>query len=167
MRTHKRIVMFVGIGVCLGLVLWFGFLAKSIRAYQAGTARLSKAPRIESCVQHVTLVKAELVNRGAHQEVELELRNDAYIGIVALAIETTVGKEQHKVIASGFSPDQPPVVILQPQGMKKFSIGNLSQDSPIKIASVTFSDGTEEGCEDGLKTMRQVNELNKKRGREK
>jgi hypothetical protein len=167
MRTHTKMVMFVVIGVCIGAGVWFGFMSSS-RASQSNPVRLSKLPPIKSCVEHVKLVKAELVDQGDFQVATLELENQAYVGVIAVSIETVVGKVKHSVVESGFSPDKPPLIVIPPHERKTLTIGNLGANSPIRIASVAFSDGTEEGCESSLKTMRELkNQKTKREGPQK
>jgi len=166
MRTHIKTVMFVVIGVSLGFVIWFGLLIRASGAAQQNPKRpvLSKLPEIKSCLEHIKLVKAELVNQGDSQVAVLELENQAYIGVISISIETTGDKEKHSVVWSAFTPDKPPLIIIPPGEKGRIAIGDLSAYSPIRIGGVMFSDGTEEGCEASLKSMRKLKEFHTKKG---
>ena len=165
MRTHKKLVMFVAVGVCIGVGVWFGFLGRATRASQeARRPTLSKLPPIKSCLEHVKLVKAELVSQGDSQVALLELENDAYIGVTAISVDTIVDKAKYSVVKSAFSPDKEPLIIIPPHEKATITIGNLSANSRIRIASVMFSDGTEEGCETSLKTIRAIKDRDTRRG---
>ena len=166
MRTYKKTVIFLALGVCIGLVVWFTLLGSATRASQEKSNRpaLSKLPEIKSCVEHVKLVKAELVNQGNSQVAVLELENQAYVGVISISVETIVDKDKHSVVWSAFSPDKPPLIIIPPQEKGTIQIGNLAANSPIRIGSVMFSDGTEEGCASSVKTMREMKDHDTKKG---
>jgi len=165
MRNYTKTVMFLAIGVCIGLVVWFTFLGRAARASQEKPKRpvLSRLPEIKSCVEHVKLVKAELVNQGDSQVAVLELENQAYLGVIAISLETIVDKEKRGLVRSGFSPDKEALIIIPPHEKETIRFGNLGANSPIRIASVMFSDGTEEGCESSIKTVRDIKDRNTKR----
>ena len=166
MRTHKKTVMFLAIGVCIGLVAWFALLEGASRASQEKSQRptLSKLPKIKSCVQHVKLVKAELVDQGDAQVAVLEVENQAYVGVISISIETTVDQSTYSVVECAFSPDKPPLIIIPPHEKRTIQIGNLAANSPILIGAVMFSDGTEEGCGSSVKTMREIKDHHTKGG---
>lgn len=166
MRTHKKTLMFLAIGVCIGLVAWFALLGRATRASQSKSQRpvLSKLPEIKSCVEHVKLVKAQLVNQGDAQVAVLELENQAYVGVISISVETTVDKSTYSVVECAFSPDKPPLIIIPPHEKRTIQIGNLAATSPIRIGSAMFSDGTEEGCESSVKTMREIKDHHTKGG---
>jgi hypothetical protein len=107
-------------------------------------------------VEHVKLVKADLIMQGELQAAALELENTAYIGIVSITIDQIANKSKNGVTASGFTPDKPPIVVIEPGARKTLTLGSLDETSPIRIGAVMFSDGTEEGCGSSLKTMREL-----------
>ncbi len=158
MRTVTRTLMFVFIGVCLGGFVWFGILRPASGASQEKPKRpiLSKLPPIKNCVEHVKLVKAELVMQGESQAAALELENTAFVGIVSISIEQIANKTKNGVTKSGFTPDKPPIVIIAPGERETLTLDNLDGNSPLRIGAAIFSDGTEEGCAGSLKTIRAV-----------
>lgn len=170
LRTYKKTVMFIAIGVCLGLVVWFSLLGRATRASQenfqgkSNRPTLSKLPEIKSCVEHVKLVNAKLGNQGDSQVAVLELENQAYVGVISISVETIVDKAKYSVVKTGFSPDKEPLIIIPPREKASIEIGNLAANSAIKIASVMFSDGTEEGCASSLKTMHEIKDHDTKKG---
>jgi hypothetical protein len=166
MRTYKKTVMFLAIGVCIGLVVWFALFGRATRASQEQSKRpaLSKLPEIKSCVDRVKLVNAELVNRGDSQVAVLELENQAYVGVISISVETILDESKYSVVKTGFSPDKEPLIIIPPREKGSIEIGNLSPNSAIQIASVMFSDGTEEGCAPSLKTMHEIKDHDTKKG---
>lgn len=168
MQSQKQLLLFSFLGICLGVSLWFGYFGKATHASQEPKTPkrpfLSKLPPIKSCVEHLKLVKAELVTRGQSQVATLELENLAYIGVTAFSVDTIVGKTNSAVMRSAFSPDKEPLIVIPPGEKITISIGNLSENSRIRIASVMFSDGTEEGCGSSLKTMREIKNRDMKKG---
>ena len=147
----------VVIGICVGFTIWFVSLAQPSNASQEKPKRtiLSKLPPIKNCVEHVKLVKAELVMQGENQAAALEIENTAYIGIVSISVEQIANKTTNGVTKSGFTPDKPPIVIIAP-GEKETIILTLEWNTALRIGAAIFSDGTEEGCAASLSTIRDV-----------
>lgn len=168
MRTQKKLLLFSLLGISLGVSLWFGYLGRAARASQQPDRPtrpiLSKLPPIKSCVEHVKLIKADLVLQGDSQVAVLGLENEAYIGVTAISVETLGGKQKYTVLESGYSPDKEPLIIIPARGKKTVTIGNLFENCRLRIASVRFSDGTEEGCEMALQTMRKLKDHDTKKG---
>jgi hypothetical protein len=165
MPTYSKTVTFVIVGAGLGLLVWFGLVGVVRGASQEKPKRtvLTALPKIKSCVEHVKLVKAELVNQGDSQVAILELENQAYVGVISISVETTVDKDKYSVVWSAFSPDREPLIVIPPGGRAPIQIGNLAENSPIQIGGVMFSDGTEEGCELSLRSMRELKDFHTKK----
>jgi len=158
--------MFVAIGVCLGAAIWFGLLARGTQASQESKqSRLSKLPEIKSCLEHIKVVKAELINQGNSQVAAVELENQAFVGVISISIETIVNREKRSVVKSGFTPDKPPMIVIPPGERKTITLGNLGANSAIRIGAVMFADGTEEGCASSLKTVRELKDHDTKKVR--
>jgi hypothetical protein len=121
---------------------------------------LSVPPEIKSCVQHVRLVKAQLrTNADETQTVVLEVENQAYVDVIAISLETSKkGQGKYEVVSSGFSPNKDPLVIIPSRGVKTLEFGNFYADEPLKLGSVIYADGTEEGCAPSLKSVHEVKE---------
>lgn len=166
MRSLTRTVVLATIGVCLGCVIWFGLLGRASGSPQEKPKRptLSKLPPIKNCTEHIKLIKAELLMWGDDQVAALELENEAYIGVVAIYLDHIADKMKHGVMESRFTPDKPPMIVIEPGERKTITIGNLGANSPIRIAAVMFSDGTEEGCVSAVKVMRELKDFHTKKG---
>lgn len=164
MRTSTKYVIFVVLGICIGIGVWCSLGRPTLASQDPGRPILSKLPPIKTCLQHVKLVKAELVMQGDSQVASLQLENEAYIGVTAVSVEAFDNKTKYSVVKSAFSPDKEPLIIIPPGEKATMTIGNLSENSRIRIASVMFSDGTEEGCESSLKTVRQIKDRDTKKG---
>lgn len=148
----------VAAGICVGFTIWLIYLAPPSTASKETPERPvpSKLPPIKNCVEHVKIVKAELVTQGETQVAALELENTAYVGIVSILLDQTVNKATNSVTQSGFTPDKPPLVIIAPGEKATIKFDNLDGNSPLRIGAAIFSDGTEEGCGASLKTIRAV-----------
>src|ERR1043165_2645366 len=166
MRTVTRNLMVALVGVCLGAIVWFGLLRPASGAARQGSQRplLTKLPPIKNCVEHVKLVKAELIMQGENQAAKLEIENTAYIGVVAITVEQMANRTKESVDKTGFTADKPPAVVIEPGKTVTLELGNLDANAPIRIGAAIFSDGTEEGCEGALKSIHLTKDFQTKGG---
>lgn len=167
MQTRKILAVSMVFGISLGAAVWFGLLRDAVSASQEKRpARpfLTQLPKIKSCVEHVKVVDAQLVDQAGSQVLVVELENQAFIDVVSVSVEQLYRGGKDSVVSSGFSPDSPPSAVILPGQRRKMTVANLHSQSLIRIAGVMFSDGTEEGCESSLRDMREVREHNKKAG---
>jgi hypothetical protein len=152
-------------GVCIGVLCWIGPLNRmTIAQDKTVKQRLTALPQIKSCVEHIKVTNAKLVDVGDSQVADLELENKAYVGVISIALEIWGHDAKNSVVWSAFSPDKEPQIVLAPGERGTMRIGNLSADLPIRVGSVMFSDGTEEGCETSKKTMRMLKDKDTKKG---
>jgi len=166
MRTHKSFVLFVVIGISIGFVVWLALLRPIASASQEKPAKrplLTELPKIKNCTEHIKLIKAELVYQGELQAAALEVENEAYVGVISISVEQAIYRGRHSTVPSGFTPDQPPQIVIAPGERMTITLGNLGQ-APIRIGGVMFADGTEEGCESSLKSMRELKDFHTKKG---
>ncbi|MGZ5435854.1 MAG: hypothetical protein ACXWID_04465 [Pyrinomonadaceae bacterium] len=167
----KKFMGCIAVGVCFGVVGWLALLSPATGASQEKAPKrplLTELPKIKNCTQHIKLVKAELLMQGDSQVAALELENLAYVGVVSLSVEQLVNRERHSVVPSGFTPYEPPQNVIAPGGRITITLGNLGPKAPIRIGGAMFADGTEEGCDSSLKSMRELKDFNtKKRGPQK
>ncbi|MFY9619028.1 MAG: hypothetical protein WAM70_17000 [Pyrinomonadaceae bacterium] len=167
----KKFMGCIAVGVCLGVVGWLALLRPPTGASQEKAPKrpfLTELPKIKNCTEHIKLIKAELVDRGGSQVAVLEVENEAYVGVVSISVEQLANRERHSVVPSGFTPDQPPQIVIAPGERMTITLGYLSPKAPIRIGGVIFADGTEEGCDSSLKSMRELKDFNtKKRGPQK
>ena len=167
MRVAIRISILILLGVSIGLVSWFGVLGhKSSASQNKGSKRpmLSTMPEIKSCVDHVKVIKAELkTDENGDQTVTIEVENKANVDITAVAIETRKDREKFEVVESGFSPDKAPQIIIPSHGRRTLQIGNLYVDAPIRVGSVMYANGEEEGCDSSLKTLHYTKDRDSKK----
>jgi hypothetical protein len=172
MKNYKRIALLMVFGACFGIGCLSGQLyramfvreqkvafarAQNVDAIPGTRARLSALPKIESCVKHVKLVNAELVDQGGSQVAVLELENQANVAVTAIAVEQWMDQRtKQAVTAGGFTPGKQPLTVIAPSKRYTIQLGNLSPIAPIRIGSASFADGTEEGCESSLESLREI-----------
>jgi hypothetical protein len=162
MRTHFKALGLIA-GLCIGCVVWFGLGPAKRAQGQPQRPLLSQIPRIKSCVEHVKLVKAELVNQGDSQVIALELENQAYVDVIAISVENIYKGTKDSLTLSAFTPDKDPLIEIPVGGRKTITVGNLNPETLIRIGGVTFSDGSEEGCDSSLKTIRKIKDRDTKK----
>ncbi|HKP38357.1 MAG TPA: hypothetical protein VJT71_15970 [Pyrinomonadaceae bacterium] len=167
MRPPKKLVVCVVIGMSIGFIVWLALLQPMTSASQEKTAKrplLTELPKIKNCTEHIKLIKAQLVYQGELQAAALEVENEAYIGVVSISVEQLANRERHSVVPSGFTPDQPPQIVIPPGERMTITLGYLSTKAPIRIGGVMFADGTEEGCDSSLKSMRELKDFHTRKG---
>lgn len=165
MSKRKRVLSSLLIGVAVGVVL-FGINSLASRSvvvpdpYPQNRQSLQTVPQVESCVPKVKVRKTEIVDAGtAEPSLVLELENDSNIGILAISVESVKGKESYETtLRSSFAADQTPIVVIKPHevGTIRAAMSNLFAGVPLRISGVIYADGTEAGCDRGLKTLHQV-----------
>ena len=75
MRIYIKAVSLLAIGVCAGLLAWFSIFGPARSAASQENSKrpiLTKLPPIKNCLEHVKLVKAELLMWGDSQVASLE-----------------------------------------------------------------------------------------------
>ena len=158
------------------LILGLGiicFAAVSIAAFAGSRAKFSQArqesradaqsPKIVSRVKSLEVVSASVEDRdGPGATAVIEVRNNSDRAIIAIALEAGDGKDASGVSLNGFRRE-PPAVVLKPHGTVKMrmALSNVRPGFPIRIAGVLYADGTEEGDESALGTMRRQKEHEK------
>lgn len=121
-------------------------------------------PEITSCVKKVSVARTELVNGDTSEAaVLIGIENKSQIGIVAIIVESVGEKETFETTLRGSFETDPPATVINPGGVGTLQIAmaNVFAGAPLRISGAVYADGTEEGCERGLKTLRQVKEHEK------
>lgn len=159
MQTRKQYVLAVLLGMSIGLALYAVSYARTRHAKQAPTPRkerVTSVPEVTSCVKNIRVINRKLINDEAFSEVlEVEVENTGEIGIIAIRLETSNGRETYGVMPYTFEDDEP-AAIIEPHARYSLTIeaNNIKPHGPFQIGSVAYIDGTEEGCEESLKHLR-------------
>jgi len=148
-------------GVVLSLTFFFGVSGRSKSAKPEPNQKkevIEVLPEIISCVPSIRIVKAEIKNaKKENAAVEIEIENMSEIGLVAISLDSTKGGVSYSQTKSTFDSDSP-LVIAEPHKTVtlKMEVSNLFPGVPLRIGSVMFANGEEEGCEASIKEMRET-----------
>jgi hypothetical protein len=159
MQTRKQYVLAVLLGMSTGLALYAVSYAQTGHVNQAPPSqkeRVTSVPEVTSCVKNIKVINRKLIDDVTFSEsLEVEVENTGEIGIIAILIETSNGRETYGEMPSTFEDDEP-AAIIEPQARYTLTMAanNIKPHGPFQIGSVAYIDGTEEGCEEALKTMR-------------
>lgn len=136
------------------LLLLASVTVASIWTFKArGKQQPDKLPPVISKVKDVEILSATI--KGS--DVVLIVRNNSYKSVIAITIES-----RNETDASGinfntvsFGNDMPHIII-EPYGTYtlSMSLSNVLPGAPVQIGGVMYSDGTQDGDERTLETMR-------------
>lgn len=92
---------------------------------------------------------------GDQSLVAVEVENTSDVGIIAISLDSVLDKIEYIVRKSSFGAETP-IVIIEPHNTHTLTIeaSNISPGAHLQIGSVTYADGTEEGCATSLELMR-------------
>ena len=166
MRSWTKFLLSCVIGVVLGSMGWFLFVGRTTVASQEKSKHplLSKLPPIKNCLQHISVIKAELLMWGDSQVASLELQNDAHVDVVSISIEQIAKMQRHATNRSGYTPDAPPVSVIAPGQRTTLTLGNLDGNSPIRVGAALFANGEQEGCKSSLREIHRLKDFDTKKG---
>jgi hypothetical protein len=169
MKIHKIKYLVVVVIVALVVVSAVTLTKSSRTSPQTATQEekrgIDKLPTITSCVKNIKIVKKEIRNSGAPDGViAVEVENTSDVGIIAISLESVKDRVDYYVLESSFEADVP-IIIIKPHGTRTITIetSNISPDARLQIGSVTYVDGTEEGCAASLELMRESKKAHEKK----
>ena len=149
-----NLVLSIGV-VCLAITTIVGLTQRGTRA----SRKQQVIPKIISKVKTLEVVGVYVDNRNEETAViVIEVRNNSEKPIVALAVESGNEKDSSGVSTNGFrNGDEPPAVILEPHETLKvrMPLSYVWPGTPVKVGAVMYLDGTEEGDEVTLGTLRR------------
>lgn len=158
MRIRRQYALAVLSGVLIGTALYSISYARAKYVKQDSIPRkeiITSVPKVFSCVGSIKVLNKKI--GGDQDAVEVEVENISELAIIAISIETSRsdGREKYSVIANTFEADEP-LAIIKPHATYTLRIGNVFPHTPLQIGSVTYIDGTDEGCDASLKGMRDT-----------
>lgn len=165
MYKYKHYILALVVGVCIGAGLYVVSVAKAWPLNQASRQKvIASAPEVVSCVETIKVIERTIKDAGtSHAAVEVEVENTSDLAIIAVSLESKKGKDTFTVLASTFEADEP-TPLIRPHETFALTMGlsNVLPNVPLQIGSVMYLDGTEEGCESSLKTMRNSKTLHER-----
>ena len=142
----------------IGIVL---IVAATVTAFTRATLRQQSPPlpQIVSRIENIEVLGARITRPGgANAAVAIELRNNSDKPIIAITVESGDDNDASGINANGFQEgDAPPTIVLEPRGtiVIVMPLSNVRPGTPIRVGGVMYADGTEEGDEITLGTMRR------------
>ena len=162
--TRKRIVASLLLGACLAVGVYTLNFARASSQTPVSSQTKQTVPftqEITSCVKGVRVVKADVrYPETPDAAVEVEIENVSNLGIVAVSMESIKCPESYTTTLRSSFTSKEPIVVIAPHKTATLTTSRSSvfPDVPLRLGSVIYADGTEEGCEDSLKTLHQVKE---------
>lgn len=128
--------------------------------------RVTTMPEVLSRVKTVEIVRTWIEDPNTpHASAALEVRNNSRKDIMAVDLVSGDGG----VTRNGLTDEDHPIVVIKPGDTTtlKMNFGEMTFGAPLVISSVVYGDGTEEGDERSLKTIRQIREHDRKAKKER
>src|SRR5687767_8697477 len=131
----------------------------------------SEVPSVISQVKALEVIRWDLVDAGArHATVLVKIKNNSGKPIIAVTLESGNDKDASGVTLSGIHEgDKTPSVVVKTDETfeVRFALSNVVKGCPIRVAGVFYADGTEDGDEKTLESMRRQREYLKNKKPEK
>lgn len=156
MCKYKGHILAILVGVCLGVGLFVITVAQAWPLKNSSRQQGAITPEVVSCVKTIRVVKRTINDAGTpHASVVVKVENMSDLGIIAVSLESKHGKDTYTVLASTFEADEPTALIKPHETFSlTMALSSTVPNVPLQIGSVIYLDGTEDGCESSLKTMR-------------
>ncbi|HEX8844025.1 MAG TPA: hypothetical protein VF791_05250 [Pyrinomonadaceae bacterium] len=169
MNSHNQKLKFIFISGAVVLAV-ASVVVVTATKHVAKKQQEEHLPLIISKVRDLEAVSATIKKQGeAGAAVALEIRNKSDKAVVAVTVESGNKRDAYGINTNGFRGDEPPLVVIEPHGTitMEMPLANLIPGAPLKIAGVFYADGTEDGEEATLGTMRRQREHEKAKKSEK
>jgi len=166
MKSSKQYVLFILFGILIAAGLYsFNSVRAKIRKQEAKQQAPASVPKVLSCVKGIQIVRSEIENAGRPDaSLAVEVKNITETGIVAIAMESTNGKEAYTVtLRSSFQGNPRAVIESRETGTLRMEVGNIFPNALLRIGGVIYSDGTEEGCGSSLQTLHELKKEDEKK----
>jgi hypothetical protein len=161
MLLNRNSLWFIFLGILLGLSVFVLGNMHSKRAGQESNQEkeiITSVPKIVSCAKSIKVLRGELKNaKNPDGTIAVEVENTNDIGVIAISLESVKkAGEVYSVLRHSFGTDQP-IIIINPHatGTLKIEITNINPHAPLRIGSVMFADGSEEGCKSSIESMHE------------
>lgn len=155
MKTHLKKHPYLWIVCILAITT---VCVVSIAARRQNQRPTPELPRIVSSVRSLEVVRANLEGQDT---LAIEIRNNSDKPIIAVSVESGSDRDASGVSRAGFRDGGgPPVVILEPQGTLTvhMPLSYVRPNAPVRVSSVIYADGSGEGDEASLGTLRRQRE---------
>jgi len=123
--------------------------------------RVTSMPEVFSNVKTVEIVRTWIEDPGTpHASAAIEVRNNSGKDIMAVDLVSGEGG----VTRNGLTDEDHPIVVMKPGETTtlRMNFGEMTFGAPLVISAVVYGNGTEEGDQRSLKTIRQIREHDRK-----
>ncbi len=165
MKNRTFVLGAVFVSLVAAAIVTFILLDRPTKGQQNLPKKYSEIPQIISNVITLEIIELNLKKEGTTDAfVEIKIKNNSDKPIIAINLES--GDEQNasgKTLSGFHDGDVPPSVAFQPHEIfqVEFPLSNVMPGLPIRIGGVMYADGSEDGDEEILKTMRRQKESHK------
>jgi hypothetical protein len=170
-RTQKVLLILVGVivGIAAFSINSIGKKYAKQDPHPQQRETVTYVPEVVSCTPKVRVIKAEITHgETPNPVIVVEVENASEVGIIAISMESVKGNEAFEnTLGSSFEGDQPPIVVIKPHevGTLDMAMTSVFAGEPLRIGGVMYADGTEAGCERGLKTLHRARDYDKAKRR--
>jgi hypothetical protein len=174
-RRQYALALLLGLSIAVVFYAVGSMRTESAKQEPQKKELITSVPEVISCVKKIKVLHKGFKWAGGNGSgpienamVEVEVENSSDLSIIAISLDTRKGREAYSEIQSSFEADEP-TIIIQPHSTATLAIlaANLFTEVPLQIGSVTYADGTIEGCEESNKMMRAIKEKGEKRKAQK
>ena len=161
MRLNSKNLWLILLGILLGLSV---FVLGNMHAKRVGQASnqekeiITSVPKIVSCAKSIKVLRGEMKNaKNPDATIAVEVENTNDIAVVAISLESVKkAGEVYSVLKHSFGTAEP-TVIMNPHATAtlRIEVANINPHAPLRIGSVMFADGSEEGCKSSLESMHE------------
>ncbi len=124
----------------------------------------NEVPKVVSKVKDLEVSGVRLTREGEQTAaLAIEIRNSSAKPVVAVSVESGDEKDASGVDINGDTSDGPPETIIEPYGTRtvEFPLSDVHPGKPVKVSGAVYADGSEDGEELSLRSMRQHRERDK------
>ncbi len=155
LRTGRLVLLSTVTGIVIASLIYVG-VTRSRQERETKPTR--ELPAVESHIERLEIVSKKLKGKERPDTVvEIEVRNNSDKPVIAFTVESGTPEDAAGITVNGFNDgDVPPTVVIEPHGSKTvlFPLSNVKPGFPIKISGVMYEDGTQDGEEATLETVR-------------
>lgn len=165
-RTRYLLILSAVTSIAISTLV-FGTLPTrhETKEQQQETKHAPKLPLIISKVKKLEVISATIEEENGQTPpvLVLEIRNNSDLAVTAIALESGNETDSSGISTLGDDEDGNPLIVIKPRGTItiRFVLTNLIPGTALRIAGVTYADGTEDGDESTLKTIHGQRERDK------
>lgn len=155
--SRRVILVCAGLLIVASVVTAGAFNARRQRPSQKPQKKVLALPPVISHVPKLRIANVNVENPGTPEaRAVIEILNTSHLAVMSVEISTKNKGDSGAVGVDGLTDPNDPKVVIPPFGTTTIhmNFGEMIPDAPLVISAAEFADGTEEGDEWSLKSMR-------------